>query len=133
MVFLVPHSSHLTQPLDLCVFALVKNTVRNEATYLMKLEGDDGDEAEEGEEGAMEEGDTDGVQNQEAEEESEEEEEEEHPRQRAERGKALADYIVALLDAYERATTRRRVVSAFGQAGIFYKTPNPNQPQKRVA
>ena len=24
-------------------------------------------------------------------------------------------------------------MSAFGQAGIFYKTPNPNQPQKRVA
>ena len=46
-----------------------------------------------------------------------------------ERGKALADYILALLDAYEKATTRRRVVSAFGQAGIFDKTPNPTSPK----
>ena len=54
-------------------------------------------------------------------------------RPRAERVKILTEYIVAILDAFERATMRRLVVSAFGQAGILYKFPDPQNPHKRVA
>ena len=53
-------------------------------------------------------------------------------RPRTERGKILAEYISAILDAFERATTRRLVVSAFRQAGILYNTPDPHRPDRRV-
>ena len=134
MLCLVPHSSHLTQPLDLGIFGQVKNAVRNEATYLMKVEGDDVDdgldtvvdEEEEVEENSMADPDPDAAQTEDVDESSDDPDDFEEPRRRrAERSKALADYMLALLDAYERATTRRRVVSAFGQAGIFYKSPDP--------
>ena len=38
MMFLVPHSSHLTQPLDLGVFGLVQRVMRDSATYNMNVE-----------------------------------------------------------------------------------------------
>ena len=38
MTFLVPHSSHLTQPLDLGIFGRVKSLIRDEATYAVSLE-----------------------------------------------------------------------------------------------
>ena len=47
---------------------------------------------------------------------------------RAERGKVLADYLTAILDAYERAATRKRIVSAIRQAGSLYDVPDPNHP-----
>ena len=52
---------------------------------------------------------------------------------RAERGKALAKYLTAIIDAYERATTRGLVVSAFRQAGICYKIPDPKFPDHWVS
>ena len=38
LVFLVPDSSHLTQPLDLVVFGLVKRALRDSATYALNVE-----------------------------------------------------------------------------------------------
>ena len=38
MMFLVPHSSHLTQPLDLGVFGLVKRVMRDSTTYALNVE-----------------------------------------------------------------------------------------------
>ena len=38
MTFLVPHSSHLTQPLDLVTFELVKRVMRDSATYKLNVE-----------------------------------------------------------------------------------------------
>ena len=37
------------------------------------------------------------------------------------------------MDAYEKATTRRLIVSAFKQAGIRYKIPDPQFPEKMVS
>ena len=38
MLFLVPHSSYLTQPLDFVTFGRVKNLLRDEATYGVSVE-----------------------------------------------------------------------------------------------
>ena len=38
MLFLVPHASHLTQPLDLGIFGRVKVLLRDEATYKISVE-----------------------------------------------------------------------------------------------
>ena len=38
MMFLVPHSSHITQPLDLGVFGLVKRVMRDSTTYALNVE-----------------------------------------------------------------------------------------------
>ena len=54
-------------------------------------------------------------------------------RPRVERGKALAKYLAAIVDSYERATTRGLVVSAFRQAGIRYMIPDPHSPDRWVA
>ena len=54
-------------------------------------------------------------------------------RPRAERGFALAEYIADIVDSYERATTRRLVVSAFAQAGIPYKPLRVRSPLRRSA
>ena len=106
---LVPHTSHLTQPLDLGVFGQVKSLLRGEATYAVDVGRVD-----------------DAV--------AEELDPERAPgRRRAERGFAMAEYVADIVDAYERATTRRRVVSAFRQAGILYKTPDPVEFERRAA
>ena len=86
VVFLVPHSSHLTQPLDLGIFGRLKSLTRDEASYVMRLEELD---------------------------EAVPDEDNEPEPVRAERGKVLADYITAIIDAYERSATRKRAVSAF--------------------
>ena len=51
---------------------------------------------------------------------------------RAERGKAFADLALALLDAYERAATPKRAVSAFKQAGILYDIPDFHHPERKL-
>ena len=53
-------------------------------------------------------------------------------RQRAERGKLLAEFLVGILDSFERSTTRKQVVSAFGRAGLFYNRPDPHDTHWRV-
>ena len=100
VVFLVPHSSRLSQPLDQGVFGWLKSLTRDEASYVVRLDALD-----------------EAIPN---------EEEPEHVR--AERGKVLADYLTAILDAYERAATRKRIVSAFRQAGILYDVPDHHHP-----
>ena len=107
MLFLVPHSSHLTQPLDLCTFGRVKSYIRDQDTYAVSLE-----EFDEALDDVVEAGNT--------------------QRRRSERGKVLTEYIALILDAFERASTRRLVVSAFRQAGILYDTPDPHRPDRRV-
>ena len=108
MVFLVPHSSHLTQPLDLLIFGRVKNFIRDQDTYAVSLE-----ELDEALDDVLD-------------------DQQETQRPRAERGKILAEYIAAILDAFERSSTRKLVVSAFRQAGILYDTPDPHRPDMRV-
>ena len=113
-VFLVPHSSHLTQPLDLAVFCRLKGYIMNEASYSIPVqEMVAAEDAWENAEDRVEPTD-------------------QQP-QRAPRGKLLAGCIEVILDAFERATTRRLVVSAFSQAGIAYKIPDPKSPDVRVA
>ena len=41
--------------------------------------------------------------------------------------------MLSILDAYEKATTRRLIVSAFKQAGIRYMFPDPQSPERAVA
>ena len=85
VVFLVAHSSHLTHPLDLGGFGRLKSLTRDEASYVMRLEELD---------------------------EAVPDEDNEPEPVRAERGKVLADFVLAILDAYERAATRKWAVSA---------------------
>ena len=101
VTFLVPHTSHLTQPLDLGVFGRVKSILRDEATYAIDLDGVDEMVAESIEP------------------------DEDPRRPRAPQGLALAEYILDILDAFEVATTRRRVDSAFAQAGFSTCPPTP--------
>ena len=107
MMFFVPHSSHIAQPLDLCTVGRMKSYIRDKDTYAVSLE-----EFDEALDDVVEVGNA--------------------PRRRAERGKVLAEYIVAILDALERASTGKRVVSAFRQAGILYDTPDPHRPDLMV-
>ena len=113
MMFLVPHTSHLSQPLDLVTFGLVKRVMRDSATYKLNVEelNDALDDV------------LDGVDQHEA----------APQRPRAERGKVLAEYILTILDAYEKATTRRLIVSAFKRAGIRYMIPDPQFPEQVVS
>ena len=52
---------------------------------------------------------------------------------RHKRGKQLADYIEAILDAFERSTTRRLVVSAFAQAGLLFDIDDNHDPDRLKA
>ena len=100
------HSSHLTQPLDLSVFGRLKSLTRDEASYVIRLEELD---------------------------EAVPDEDNEPEPVRAERGKVLADFVLALLDAYERSATRKRAVSAFRQAGILYDIPDFHDLERKLA
>ena len=92
--FLVPHSSHLTQPLDLGIFGLCKNLIRWNSNYVIKMQAiddvivDDLDAQTQGRPPSPE------------------------------KGKLLADFILQILKAFHQATYRENVVSAFAQAGI---------------
>ena len=94
MVFLVPHTSHLTQPLDLGIFGQVKSIIRSNASYVTNLHNIDQAVADEN-----------AARN-------------ERREPSAEPGKKLADFIITILQAFHKATTPPRVVSAFEQAGI---------------
>ena len=103
MLFLVPHSSHLTQPLDLGVFGRLQNIMRDEAAYSVNVKEMqtplDQDECEN-----------------------------EPAHVRVQRGKQLAEYLEAILDAFERTATRRLIVSAFEQAGLLFDLSDDNDP-----
>ena len=44
----------------------------------------------------------------------------------------VAEYLVGILDSFERSTTRKLVVSAFRRAGLLYDTPDHQTPHRRV-
>ena len=110
VTFLIAHTSHITQPLDLGVFGRVKSIIRDVARYSVKL--NEVDEAI-----AADLDNSNGV----------------RPHRRAEPGLALAEYILAILDAYEKAATRNNVASAFAQAGLLTMAPDPLHPEREVA
>ena len=93
---MVPHTSHLTQPLDLNVFGRVKNLLRDEATYGVSVE--EANEALDDIIGDIVPDDA-------------------PPRPRpprAERGKALAKYLTAIVDT---TNGRRRGLSSSPRSG----------------
>ena len=94
MRFLVPHTSHLTQPLDVGIFGRVKNLIRSNSRYVINLRDLDDALAREVE------AETQGR------------------RPSVERGKMLADFILNILQAFHQATTPEQVVSAVEQVGI---------------
>ena len=110
--FLPPHSSHMTQPLDVGIFGLVKRLLRSEASYKLDADGVD---AAVPEDMAIDLNAAD------------------VPQRRAEWGLAQSEYVLDILDAFERSTTRRLVVSAFVQAGILYRIPEAGDLRRRVA
>ena len=94
VVFLVPHTSHLTQALDIGIFGRCKNIMRSRFQYLINLQDLDdaiGDEIEA---------------------------DNHHQPPSPERGKMISDFIVQILTAFHEATPPANVVSAFEQVGI---------------
>ena len=102
MRFLVAHTSHLTQPLDLGIFGLCKNIMRSRFQYLINLQ--DLDDA------IVEEID-DEIQG--------------RPPS-PERGKLIVDFILQILYAFHQATVPITVVAAFKQAGICSRSTGPD-------
>ena len=95
---LVPHTSHLTQPLDLGVFGATKDTIWEGGKYKVRINQVDEALAEEIE--AENEG-------------------RELPPQR---GQLIAEFVLDVLKAYKKATcVEDTVLAAFEQAGICYR------------
>ena len=107
MRFLVPHTSHLTQPLDVGIFGRVKNLIRSTSRYVINLR--DLDEALAREVDAEVQG----------------------RRPSVERGKMLADFILNILQAFHQATTPELVVSAFELVGICSRGTEGNVYTRR--
>ena len=107
-VFLVPHSSHLTQPLDVGIFWRTKNLIRTDTRYAINLH--DLDEAIANDADAENLPDGDGQQAQAV------------RRRRTETGRLLADYVLRILRAFRDATFDTNVVSSFAQVGIHADT-----------
>ena len=99
----------MTQPLDVGIFGLVKRLLRSEASYKLDADGVDVPEDMAIDLNAP------------------------MPPRRAEWGLAQSEYVMDILDAFERSTTRRLVVSAFVQAGILYRIPEAGDLRRRVA
>ena len=97
MLFLVPHSSHMTQPLDVGIFANVKRLIRSDTKYVIALH------------------DLDRAIAQQIEAENHGQEE------RVEKGQLLAEYMLKILRSFEQATTPDLIISAFRQVGIHSK------------
>ena len=108
MRFLVPHKSHLTQPLDLGIFGQVKTIIRSNASHVTNLINIDQAVADEN-----------AARN-------------ENWRPSTEPGKKLADFIILILQAFRKATTPPRVVSAFEQAGICSRFADRVDLNRRV-
>ena len=109
MRFLVAHTSHLTQPLDVGIFGRVKYLIRTYASYTVNLWNIDR-----------------GVEDEEA-------AERERHEPSTERGKKLAESILTILQAFHQATTPPRVVSAFEQVGICSRFANDDDLVQRAA
>ena len=108
MVVLVPHSSHLTQPLDVGIFWDVKRLMRSSGKYLINLHVLDQAMA------VQTEAETHGH---------------EVP---PERGRLLAEHVLRILRSYEQATTSDNVVSAFRQVGVHWRVVEEANHDRRV-
>ena len=109
MRFLVAHTSHLTQPLDVGIFGRVKYLIRSYASNTVNIRNID--RAAEDEEAA----------------------ERERREPSTERGKKLAEFILTILQAFHQATTPLRAVSAFEQVGICSRFANDVDLVRRAA
>ena len=108
VLVLVPHTSHMTQPLDVGIFGMVKNIMRADGKYLINLHDLDHEIAEQTEA------------------------ENAGRRVPPERGRLLADYVLTILRSFEKATTSDNVVSAFEQVGIHSKLVDRTNIDRRV-
>ena len=100
--FLVAHSSHLTQPLDLGIFAVCKNIMRTRTQYVISLRVLDNVIVREINDENL------------------------HQPPSPERGRLMANFILQILAAFHQATHRENVVSAFEQAGICSRSMGPD-------
>ena len=100
--FLVPHTSHLTQPLDLGIFGTCKNIMRSRAQYVISLHDLEDAVIEEINE------ENNGLP------------------PSPERGKQMADFILQILAAFHMASHREGVVTASEQAGICLRATGPD-------
>ena len=100
--FLVPHTSHMTQPLDLGIFGRCKALMRNSQKYIIDLHELDEVILEDIEASRQ------------------------RRTVRPERGKMLAEFILQILKAFHEATSPINVVSAFEQAGICSRSDRPD-------
>ena len=107
-LFLVPHSSHMTQALDVGIFGRCKNIIRSDTKYDVNLHELDSVLVEEME------AESGGVQI------------------APERGKLLGEFIVKVLRSFDQATTPDLVVSAFEQVGIHLKLTDPGNVDRRI-
>ena len=106
MLFLIPHSSHMTQPLDVGVFGRVKNLIRYDTKYRVDLQELD--------EALAQDNDAENTGSQ----------------LPAEKGLLLAEYILKVLQSFDQSTPGDNVVSAFAQVGIHFRItdwPNINR------
>ena len=109
MRFLVPHTSHMTQPLEVGVFWKCKNIIRTNSSYLINLRNID--QTVEDEAAAANEG------------------REPSPK----KGMKLAQFILCILQAFHQATTPQLVISAFEQVGICSRASEGHNLGKREA
>ena len=100
--FLVAHTSHLTQPLDLGIFGRCKSIMRGRFQYLINLQDLDDAIADE----------------------IDREIRRQPPS--PERGRMIVDFILQILHAFHQATPPANVVSAFEQAGICSRSTGPD-------
>ena len=94
VLFLVPHSSHMTQPLDVGIFARCKNLIRSDTKYQVDLQELDEAIAQDVD------AENTGVQ------------------LPTEKGLLLAEFILKVLRSFDQATTPDTVVSAFVQVAF---------------
>ncbi|ELP91516.1 hypothetical protein EIN_512490 [Entamoeba invadens IP1] len=129
LIFLVPHSSHMTQILDVGVFGSCKNQLRRYCEYVTQVVKDEDDIENKSTENVFEE-----QLNMEEVVEKEELDEVEGEtitkKVREKRGICLVNRLISMLSAFQAATNRQNVVSAFRQCGITYKT-DINCPSKK--
>ena len=109
MRLLVSRMSHLTQPLDVGIFGRLKSIIRSNASYTINLANIDRAVADENTA------------------------ENERREPSTESGQKLADFIIAILQAFHQATTPPCVVSAFEQAGICSCFVDGGDLNQRVA
>ena len=96
MLFLVPHSSHMTQPLDVGIFANVKQLIRSDTKYVINLHKLD--------QAIVRQIEAENLRD-----------------YRVEKGQLLAEYVLKILRAFEQATTADHIISAFRQVGVHSK------------